>query len=309
MRPFRFGVQTHSAPDGRAWRERARRVEDLGYSTLWVPDHFGDQWGPLVALTVAAEATSQLRVGALVFSNDYRHPGILAKELATLDVVSEGRVELGIGAGWMASDYEEYGLSYDRPGVRIERMAEAVGIIRSMWAEGEATRHGRHYRVRGAQGRPSPVQRPCPPVLIGGGGRRVLTVAAREADIVGFSARLTAGFVGPDVARSALASRFRERVAWVRQAAGERFGDLELHCHTALCLVGADARQTAEALAPGFGITVEDALDVPVAMVGSVGEICERLQQRREEYGFSYWSVPADAFEAFAPVVARLAGT
>ena len=309
MRPFRFGVQTPSAPDGRAWRDRARHVEDLGYSTLWVPDHFGDQWGPLVALTVAAEATSTLRVGALVFANDYRHPGILAKELATLDLVSEGRVELGLGAGWMTSDYEAYGLPQDRPAVRIERMEEGVRIIKSMWATGEVTARGAHYDVRGAQGLPRPRQRPHPPVLIGGGGRRVLTVAAREADIVGFSARLTAGFVGPDVARTALAPRFRERVAWVEEAAGERFSRLELHCHTALCLVGADARATAEDMAPGFGITPEEALDVPVAMVGSVEAICERLQQRRQEYGFSYWSVPGDAYESFAPVVARLAGT
>ncbi|MDP9070844.1 MAG: TIGR03621 family F420-dependent LLM class oxidoreductase [Actinomycetota bacterium] len=308
MRAFRFGVQTSSAPDGKAWRARARQVEDLGYSTLWTPDHFGDQWAPLVALTVAAEATSTLRVGALVFANDYRHPAVLAKELATLDVVSEGRVELGIGAGWMRSDYEQYGLALDRPGVRIERMEEGVRVIKSLWSEEAVTMRGRHYDLRGAQGLPRPVQRPRPPVLIGGGGRRVLTVAAHEADIVGFSARLTAGFVGPDVARTALAPRFRERVAWVEEAAGERFAQLELHCHTAFCLVGANARATAEAMAPAFGITPEQALGVPVALVGGLEEICESLHQRREEYGFSYWSVPGDAFEAFAPVVARLAG-
>ncbi len=309
MRPFRFGVQTSSAPDGKAWRARARQVQDLGYSTLWIPDHFGDQWGPLVALTVAAEATSTLRVGALVFANDYRHPGILAKELATLDLVSEGRVELGIGAGWMKLDYEQYGLPYDRPRRRIERLAEGVRIIKAMWSGGSATFHGAHYDVRGAQGLPRPVQRPRPPILIGGGGRRVLSLAAREADIVGFSARLTGGFVGRDVARTALARCFRERVAWVRDAAGERLGELELQCHTAFCRVGVDARAMAEVMASEFGVTSEDVLEVPVALMGSVEEICERLQQRRAEYGFSYWSVPEDEFAGFAPVVARLAGT
>lgn len=309
MRPFRFGVQTSSAPDGRAWRARARQVQDLGYSTLWIPDHFGDQWGPLVALTVAAEATSTLRVGALVFANDYRHPGVVAKELATLDLVSEGRVELGIGAGWMRSDYEQYGLRYDRARLRIERLAESVGIIKAMWSQGSATFHGTHYDVRGAQGVPRPVQRPRPPILIGGGGRRVLSLAAREVDIVGFSARLTAGFVGREVARTALARCFRERVAWVKEAAGERLGELELQCHTVFCRVGVDARSTAEMMGPEFGITAEDVLEVPVAMMGSVEEICDRLHQRRAEYGFNYWSVPGEAFEAFAPVVARLAGT
>jgi probable F420-dependent oxidoreductase len=309
VRPFRFGVQTSSAPDGKAWRARARQVQDLGYATLGVPDHFGAQWGPFVALTVAAEATSTLRVGALVFANDYRHPGILAKELATLDLVSEGRVELGIGAGWMKSDYEEYGLPYDRPRRRIERLAEGVGIIKAMWSQGSSTFHGTHYDVRGAQGLPHPVQRPRPPILIGGGGRRVLSLAAREADIVGFSARLTAGFVGRDVARTALARCFRERVAWVQDAAGERLGELELQCHTVFCRVGVDARATAELMAPEFGIAAEDVLEVPVAMMGSVAEICDRLHHRRAEFGFSYWSIPEDAFEAFAPVVARLAGT
>jgi len=116
-KPFRFGVQTTKAADGKAWRDQARQIEDLGYSTLWVPDHFGDQWGPIAALTSAADATTTLRVGALVFDNDYRHPGVLAKEMSTLDVLSDGRMEFGIGSGWMKTDYEEYGLTYDSPGV------------------------------------------------------------------------------------------------------------------------------------------------------------------------------------------------
>ena len=308
LRPFRFGVQLRSAPDAATWRERAKAAEDLGYSTLWMPDHFDDQWGPLVGLTAAAAATTTIRIGALVFDNDYRHPGVLAKEMATLDVVSEGRLELGMGAGWMTSDYQELGIPCDPPATRVERLEEAVHVVKALWADGRADFDGRHYQLRGAAGRPRPVQQPRPPLLIAGGGRRVLGLAAREADIVGFNMNLASGRVGSAAVRSAVAERFRERVEWVREAAGDRFDQLELHCNTAFCLVGADRMATAEAMAPGLGITPEEALAVPVAMVGSVEEICASLEQRREEFGFSYWGVPGDSCEAFAPVVARLAG-
>ena len=308
LRPFRFGVQLPSAPDVHAWREQARAAEDLGYSTLWMPDHFNGQWGPMVGLTAAAAATSTIRIGALVFDNDYRHPGVLAQEMATLDIVSEGRLEFGIGAGWMKSDYEELGIPYDAPGTRVERLAEAVQVVKALWADGPADFDGRHYQLRKAAGRPKPVQQPGPPILIAGGGRRVLGLAAREADIVGFNMNLSSGRVGSDAIRSAVAGRFRERVEWVREAAGDRFDQLELHCNTAFCLVGADRKATAEAMAPGLGITPEEALAVPVAVVGSIDEICASLEQRREEFGFSYWGVPGDSCRAFAPVVARLAG-
>src|SRR3954468_3621041 len=164
MRPFRFAVQTSTAPDGRAWRDRARKMESLGYSTLYIPDHFGDQFGPLVALTSAAEATETLRVGSLVFDNDYRHPVVLAKELATLDLLSEGRLEIGLGAGWMKSDYDESGMAYDRPGVRVDRMIEGLTIMKAMWGEGSATFEGEHYSVHGAQGFPRPYTSPHPPI-------------------------------------------------------------------------------------------------------------------------------------------------
>lgn len=310
-RPFRFGVQVSEAADGPAWAGQARRIEDLGYSTLWVPDHFDDQWAPLVALTAAATATTTLLVGPLVLDNDYRHPAVVAKEMATLDVVSGGRLELGLGAGWLRSDYEQYGLSFDPPGVRIDRLGEAVAVIKALWSEerGDADFEGDHYRLRGARRRPRPLQRPRPRLLMAGGGRRMLSLAAREADIVGFNANLAAGEVGPGVARQAVAERFRERVGWVRDAAGERFDDLELQCHTFVCMVGVDPLQVAHVMAGPFGVTPEEALEVPIALVGTVEQLCDTLQQRREEYGFSYWAIPATAFEAFAPVVARLAGT
>lgn len=308
LRPFRFGVQLNSAPDVHIWRERARAAEDLGYASLWMPDHFDGQWGPMVGLTAAAAATSTIRIGGLVFDNDYRHPGVLAQEMATLDIVSEGRLELGIGAGWMKSDYDELGIPYDPPGIRVERLEEAVHVVKALWADGRADFDGRHYQLHQAAGRPQPVQQPRPPILIAGGGRRVLGLAAREADIVGFNMNLASGRVGSAAVRSAVAERFRERVEWVREAAGDRFDQLELHCNAAFCLVGVDRQATAEAMAPGLGITPEEALAVPVAIVGSVDEICATLEQRREEYGFSYWGVPADTLQAFAPVVARLAG-
>lgn len=297
-----------SAPDVGAWKAKAKTAEDLGYSTLWMPDHFDQQWGPLVGLTAAAMATTTLRIGALVLDNDYRHPGLVAKEMATLDVVSEGRVELGMGAGWLKADYDQLGIPYDAPGTRIERLEEGVQVVKALWGKGPADFAGRHYQLRQASGEPQPVQCPHPPILIAGGGRRVLGVAAREADIVGFNTSLTAGWIGPEAARSAVAERFRERVAWVREAAGQRFDQLELQCNSAFCLVGADRQTAADAMAPGFGITPAEALDVPVVLVGSVDEICASLEQRREQYGFSYWGVPGNACEAFAPVVARLAG-
>lgn len=311
VKPFRFGVQAGTAADGRAWLELARKVEGSGYSTLWVPDHLDDQWGPLVALTAAAMATSTLLVGPLVLDNDYRHPGMVAKEMATLDVVSGGRLELGLGAGWLRSDYEQFGLEFDPPGVRIDRLEEAVAVIKALWSEerGAADFKGLFYSLDGAVRHPRPVQQPRPRLLLAGGGRRMLSLAAREADIVGFNANLAAGAVGMDTARQAVAGRFRERVRWVREAAGDRFDDLELHCHTFLCMVGADRRQVAEVMSGPFGVTPDEALDVPIALVGTVDELCETLQQRREEFGFSYWAIPASACEAFAPVVARLAGT
>ena len=305
MRPFRFGVQTSAAPDGRAWRERARKVEDLGYSTLYVPDHLGDQWGPIVALTVAAEATTSLRVGALVFDNDYRHPVVLAKEMATLDLVSDGRVEFGIGAGWMRTDYEQSGIPYDEPGVRIDRLTEALDVYEQLWA-GEATFAGAHYRVASAVASP---RRRRPPLVIGGGGRRVLTLAAQRADIVGINPSLRSGAVDAATAQSAVAELYDERVEWVREAAGARFDELELQVLTFIVAVDGDRDEVARAMAPGLGISEEQSREVPLALVGSVDEICDQLVARRERWGLSYWVVHDPELEAFAPVVARLSGT
>jgi probable F420-dependent oxidoreductase len=309
VHPFRFGVQASRAATGPAWRDLARRVEELGYSTLYVPDHLGDQWGPIVALTVAAEATQRLRVGSLVFGNDYRHPLFLAKEIATLDLVSEGRTEFGLGAGWMRSDYDEAGLVYDAPGRRVDRLREAVSVIKGLWSEGKVTLDGEHYRIHDATGGPTPRATPHPPIVIGGGSPRVLTLAATEADIVGINPSLAAGYVGPEVAATATAGHFRQRVQWVKEAARGRFEQLELQLLSFAVQVVPNGRELLQSMAPAFGLSTEEILDVPIALVGTVDEVCETLLRRREEYGFNYWVVHDGDVDAFAPIVARLAGT
>src|SRR5215470_4389252 len=220
-KPLRFGVITSRADDGPGWRARARRAEDLGYSSLLMPDHLQDQWAPLVALTVAVEATTRLHVGTLVFANDYRHPVVLAKELATLDRASEGRLEVGLGAGWKRSDYEEAGLPYDRPGTRIERAGEAIDVMRALWSSSDPVHfEGAHYQVEGAVGTPRPWRPAGPPICVGGGGRRILSLAVRVADVVSLNAMLTSGELGVDTASSATPAAFDEKVGWVRDAAG-----------------------------------------------------------------------------------------
>jgi len=308
MKPFRFAVQAHTAPDVKSWRELARTIESLGYSTMYMPDHFGDQWAPMVGLTVAAEATDRLNVGTLVFDNDYRHPVVLAKEAATLDLVTEGRFEFGIGAGWMRTDYEQSGIPYDAPGVRIDRLTEALAIMKAMWSEGSATFEGKHYTVKDAQGAPRPYTSPHPPIVIGGGGKRVLSLAAREANIVGVTANARSGEMGADAAQTAKAEFFKQRLQWIKDAAGDRFDDIEIQSLTFIMQVTEDRESVFENIAPLFGFTLEEAREVPLALVGTLDQICEILEQRREEYGTSYITVQDAALHDFAPVVERLAG-
>jgi probable F420-dependent oxidoreductase len=309
MRPFRFALQTSTAPDAATWRERARKAEDLGYSAMYIPDHLEDQWGPLVALTVAAEATSTLKVGPLVLGNDYRHPVVNAKEIATLDLVSEGRVEFGIGAGWMRSDYEQSGIDYDEPAERVERLEEAVEIYMQMLRDGSATFSGRHYQVTGAPCHPTPASEGGPSLLIGGGGKRVLTLAAERADIVGVNPNLRSGTTDQTTAQSAVAEKYDQRLAWIREAAGDRFDDLDLQLLTFVVAIDSDRREIAETMGPAMGLSPEEAYDVPLALVGSVEEICEQLHERRERFGLNYIVVHDPELEAFAEVVARLDGT
>ena len=310
--PFRFGVEIKRPLDGLTWAETAARIEELGYSTLVVPDHFEDQLAVGPALAAAAAATTTLRLGAHVYCNDYRHPVMLAKEMATLDVLSGGRMDLGLGAGWMRTDYEQSGLDYDRPGMRIDRMVESLRILRGLLADGPVTFEGEHYTIRGLEGLPKPVQSPMP-VVIGGGGRRMLGLAAREADVVGVNANLRSGEIGLDAINDVMPERFDEKLGWVRDAAGDRFDRLELNVLVAAAQITEGRRATAEAVeatAAMFGKPPEVVVDVPLLLVGSPSEIADTLRQRRERWGFSYMVVQSDACDltAFASVISELDG-
>ena len=307
-RAFRFGIQISKASSGSEWTEMARKMEDLGYSSLMVPDHFGDQYAPLPALMAAADATSTLRVGTLVLDNDYRHPLVLAKELATLDVLSGGRVEVGLGAGWMTSDYEKSGIPHDGAGVRISRFQEGLAIIKGLFGDEPFSFSGEYYTITNIDGMPKPIQKPHPPILIGGGGRRVLSIAAREADIVGVNFSLAEGEVNPAVAATGTAEATREKVAIVREAAGDRMSDIEMNVMVFLSQVTDDAAGMAERVSPGFGMPADEVRRSPHVLIGSIDEIADTIVQRREEYGFSYICFSWDVMEAMAPVVQRLAG-
>lgn len=284
-------------------------LEDLGFSTVTVSDHFGEQLGPIAALVTMAEATSTLRLAPLVLCNDYRHPVVIAKEIATMDLLSEGRLEVGLGAGWRISDYEVSGIPFDPPGVRIDRLGESIDLLKALWS-GEPVHHeGRHFRVEGMAGFPLPVQRPHPPLIVGGGGRRVLSLAAREADIVGIIPSLTAGKVDASTGPEATPEATDQKLAWIREAAGDRFGDIELQVRLEVALVTDDPDPYFEALSGSFGLTPDQARGCPYALCGPVEAMVDQLLERRERWGLSYVGIPFEAVEAMAPVVAKLAGT
>lgn len=309
-RPFRFGVLSFGAPSGQAWREVARRAERLGYSTLSVDEHMDRALAPIPALLSAAEATARLRVGSCVVANDLRHPTMLAKEIATLDVLSGGRVEFGLGTGYAPVDYEQAGVRLDPPGVRVARLGEAVRLIKAAFAGGPVSFVGAHYRVRDFELVPVPVQRPRPPLLIGGGSRRILSLAGREADIVGLNVR-TSPEGGMDFA-SLSPEATAEKVAWVHAAAGERFDALELQLVVSRTTVTDAPCDAAEQMRAEWGmgveISIEDVLASPHTLIGSEDAIVAKLRATRERFHVSYVTVLEPAMEEFSPVVARLAG-
>jgi probable F420-dependent oxidoreductase len=308
MKPFRFGVQVPQAGSAAAWRDKARKLEDLGFSTLFMPDHFGEELAPLPAIAMAAAHTTTLRVGSLVFDNDYKHPAILAKEAATIDLLSDGRLELGMGAGWMRTDYDQLGLPYDPPAVRVDRFEEALHVIKQCLAGERFTYHGEHYRITDYASFPKPVQQPRPPLLVGGGGKRVLSIAAREADIVGINPNLRAGAIGREASLDSLKEKTDQKIQWVRDAAGPRWNELEIQMRFFVTSVRPDRMAMAEALAPAFGVSPEEALESGAVLVGTEDEITEQLRRRREEWGLSYVVVGDDNVDEFAPIVAKLAG-
>ena len=302
-RPFRFAAVLRMAGSGKAWAEKARRLEDSGFDALLVPDHLvGARFAPVAALTAAACATSRLRVGTLVFANDFRHPAVLAKEAATVDVLSEGRLEFGIGTGWMARDYAQAGLTLDPPGVRVARLAEAIQVLKGLWRGGRFSYDGEHYTIGGLEQEPVPVQRPHPRLMLGGGGPRMLRLAAREADIVNLTMRVRPDGSGPDTADGG-PDAFRRKIEIIREAAGPRFGEIELGTSVLRVGAGADvARWSAANPSAQIG--------TPQVLTGDPPQACDELRHWREEHGISYYVMHNESdLGAFLPVVRELAGS
>jgi probable F420-dependent oxidoreductase len=311
LKPFRFGVNVWHAGSRTEWVEKARKIEALGYATLTVPDHLTDLIAPMPALISAAEATTTLRVGSNVLNNDFRHPVLVARESAAVDLLTDGRLQLGLGAGSIQSEYDQAGLSFDRGATRVERLTEAVTIIKGLLKGEKVAFAGRHYRVTGHAIAPLPVQRPHPPILIGGNGPRLLALAAREADIVGLSGITfrRGGAAAPDLS-GWRTSNIDERVKLVREAAGEeRYARLELNALVQHVVVTEARREAAEELTRRWAqLTADEILQSPYVLIGSVDQMIEDLQMRRERWGISYYVIFEPYLDAFAPVVARLAG-
>jgi len=311
--PFRFGVQLSNLP-AESWREQVRAIESLGYATLFVPDHFSPAlWDPTTMLGGVAAVTETLKVGTLVYGIDYRHPVIYARQAATLQLMSNGRHEFGLGAGWMVEDYEWAGLEYERPSVRIKRLDEALTIIRSMWSNETTTFSGEHYQVTDV---PLNLEVDSPPqILIGGGGRKLLTVAGKHADIVGINPMLPEGRVTPEAAMDLAPERMAEKIGWLRAAAedaGRDFNDIELNGLVFMAAVTDDPKPAYEMIAGNFGLSLEQIVDSPLLLVGSPAELVDKLEQRREQTGVSYLVIQGDDMAQLAlfaeHVVAPLTG-
>jgi probable F420-dependent oxidoreductase len=292
-------------PD-RTWADSARELEDLGYSTLFVPDHFDEGYGPLTALATAAAATTTLHVASEVLAVDFRHPAVLARELASIDLLSNGRLEVGLGTGYQVRDYRSSGIPMDPPGIRVERLMEYLQVLKGLFAPDPFSFDGRHYRIDELDGSPSPHRPGGPPILLAGGSKRMLSFAGAHADIVGINRSLpTSERAGRPI--DLLPEGVDEKVAWVREAAGARLQGLEIHAYVSTAAVTERAADTVAELATRIGLGVEQVLSLPVVLVGTEDEIVARIHERRERWGFSYFTVPQPVARSFAPVVARFA--
>ena len=283
----------------------ARQVEDSGYHTLLMPDHFGPRFALAPALVLAAEATTTLRVGSLVYDNDFRHPAVLAQEVASIDLLTDGRFEFGLGAGWLKSEYDAAGLPFDDGATRVERMAEALHVVKALFSAAPLTYEGRFYKVAALTGSAKPKQEPHPPVLIGGGGRRLLTLAAKEADIISIMPRSRRDGSGLEDA-DASAEAFTQKVAWIRDAAGNRFSSIELNTLVQAVIITDRRREAAAPLAKEYSMEVDQVFETPLVLIGSVDQIAESLEQRRERFGLSYITVFEKDLENLARVIDRL---
>lgn len=314
-RRFRFGIINEIPDPAGGWIAHARRVEALGFSTLLLrdhllPDYFGPQLGPLSAVATAAAVTTRLRVGTLVLDNDYRHPVVLAKEAATIDLLSGGRLELGLGAGWLRAEYDAAGITYDPPGDRIARLEESIGVLKGLFGTGPVNFEGKHYAVRGIDGFPPPAGRVGPTLLLGGGRPRMLRLAGREADVVSLlTSSVARGILDDDPAERS-PEAVAEKIEWVREGAGARFPELELSLIPALALGArrARARELIERRSWN-GVTEEDVWRMPSVLAGAVEQVEEDMRARREALGISYYVFSDRSMEAVMPIVERLSGT
>jgi probable F420-dependent oxidoreductase len=309
MKPFRFGVNVWGAGSRAEWMDKARKAEELGYSVFTVPDHLAGIFAPLPALMSAAAATTRLRVGTNVLNNDFRHPVLVAREAATADLLTDGRLQIGLGAGHLKSEYDEAGLRFDAGGARVERLGEAVTIVKSLLKGEEVTFAGKYYRVTGHKIHPLPVQRPHPPILIGGNGQQLLALAAKEADVVGLSGITFRRGGGERDLTGWRTAGVDERVRLVREVAGDRFELLELNALVQTVVVTDNRRQAAEELARRWTqLSPVEVLESPYVLIGTVDQQVEDLHARRERWGISYYVIFEPYMETFAPVVAKLAG-
>ena len=305
-RPFRFGLQNSRSTSLAAWQETARRAEASGYDILTIADHFGDQLAYAPALTAAALATTTLRIGTMVIDNDFRHPALVAADAATLDLLSEGRFELGLGAGWLAEDYTRTGIPFDRPGVRVDRLIESVRIIKGLLAGQTVTQAGRHYTIADLPGYSGAVQRPHPPIVIGAGGKRMLTFAAQEADIVSVlpQALRQGGVAFSELAAGSMA----EKVAFLRGVPAERTAPPEIHMAVQTVAVTNNWHSLVGEIGQRLQLPPDEVRESPAVLLGTVDELVETLLLRRERFGLSYLTIREPHLAEFAPVMARLAG-
>ena len=320
-RPFRFGFTGGVSSKPQKLLDSARTVEALGYSTYGLADHFVRPFAPLIAGQAVADATHELRITQTVLAQDFRHPAVLAKELATLDVLSQGRLQVGLGAGWLRQEYEDASIPFESASVRIQRLEETAVILKGLFAEGPFSFEGEHYRIHELQGVPRPAQQPRPPIMIGGGGRKVLSVAARQADIVQLMPSNPKGRSLLDASQFS-AEAIDEKIGWIREAAGSRFDDIELSAQLLECAITdrpeehlSDYVERVATVTERMGgarvdLDPEELRRSPLVAVGSLDEVCRTLVDSRERYGISYLSAPVDARpELMAAVIAQLAGT
>lgn len=320
-KPFRFSVQCFNATSASEWRDTVRKAESLGYSAFHLADHYLGPGAALEkaahpvqdiaavpAMAMAAEATSTIKIGCRVFCTGYRPAPVLVKEAMTMDFLSDGRLELGLGAGWITSEYEAMGIDFDSPGKRIKRLEETIALAKQAMGDGQLNVQGDYVHVKDYEAVPKPANKSGVPIMIGGGGPKVLKLAGREADIVSINFNNRAGAIGQDGVGNSTHSETQQKVKWIEEGAGARFDDIELEIGAYFTVVTDQPQAVAEQFGGMFGLPADEMLRHPHALFGTVDGICEELERRRDEFGISYVCVPNDVAEAFAPVIERLQG-